>query len=95
MKCPNRNCIEGDVPEMTSETEGLPLICPECQKKFCPSSQCGHRELDEDNYCRECDNHFNEKHGEDPDKDSSWKRQKTSASGTADLEDFMKALRRR
>jgi hypothetical protein len=94
MKCPNRNCIEGDVPEMTSETEHLPLICPECQKRFCPSPLCRHRELDADNHCRECDKHFPEHADEEPGEDSSWKDQTTAVSGMEELEDFMKALRR-
>jgi len=94
MKCPNRNCIEGDVPEITPETEHLPLICPECQKRFCPSPLCGHRELNEDNHCRECDNHFPEHPVEESDEDSSLKNQETSASGTEDFEDFMKAFLR-
>ena len=95
MKCPNRNCIEGEVPETTSETEHLPLICHDCQKRFCPSSLCGHRELNEDNYCRECGIHFPEHPAEENDEDSLWKDQKTSVSGTEDLENFMKAFLRK
>lgn len=94
MKCPNRNCIEGDVPEITSDTEHLPLICPECQKRFCPLPICGHRELNENNYCRECGNHFPEHHDEEYDEDSLCKGKKTAASRTEELEDFMKAFLR-
>lgn len=94
MKCPNRNCIEGDVPEMTPETEHLPLICPECQKRFCPSPLCDHRELEEDSSCRDCGNHFPEHPDEEQGEDSSRKDRKTNVSATEELEDFMRALRR-
>ena len=93
MKCPNRNCIEGDIPEITSDTEHLPLICPECQKRFCPSRKCGHRELNEDNYCKECGNYFPE-HADEEHDDRSCKDKKTASSGTEELQDFMKAFLR-
>jgi hypothetical protein len=95
MKCPDHNCVEGIIPEITTETEQLPLICPECQKRFCPSPLCGHRELDESNRCSYCGRHFPEPADEEHNENSSYKDNKNAISATEGLEDFMRAIQKK